>query len=104
MRTRNCSLHLRLKEKELEDFKKKAERAGVNLQTYFVWMLYHHLIREAPPIEYQDVLRNLRQINHNMNQIATIANKLNYIDKTKYQENAEWLQRTVGKMMEEVYG
>ena len=103
MRKRNCSLPLRLTKKEMEDLRTKAERAGVNIQTYFLWMLYNHPIKEAPPIEYKEVLKNLRQINNNLNQIAVKANSMNFIDTSAYWKNVEDLQRTVGKMMEEMY-
>ena len=104
MRTRDCSLHLRLTEKERDDFRKKAERAGVNAQTYFGWILYDHPIREAPPIEYQEVLRELRQINSSMNEIAEAAERTNHVDAAMYRKYVEELQKTVGRMMEEVYG
>lgn len=103
MRKRNRSLHLRLTEKELEDLKKMAERAGVTVQTYFVWLLYNHPIKETPPIEYQEVLRELRQINSSMNQIAVKADEKKGIDTTAYWKNVDELQKSIGKIMEGVY-
>jgi len=104
MRKRTCSLHIRLTPEEMAYLRRQAERAGVNAQTYVLWLAYHHPIRERPPVEYQEILKNLRQINNNMNQIAAKANRMNFIDTKKYWENVTELQRTVGKMMEEVYG
>jgi len=103
MRKRNRSLHLRLTEKELQDLKQKAERAGVNVQTYFIWLLYNHPIREVPPIEYQEVLRELRKINNSMNRIAAKVEETNAIDSTAYRKNVDKLQKTVGTLMEAVY-
>jgi len=104
MRKRNSSVDLRLSKKEAEDFRKKAARAGVTIQTYFLWMLYNHPIREAPPIEYQEVLRQLRQINSSMNQIAVKASEMKGIDTTAYWKNIDALQKSIGKIMEGVYG
>ena len=104
MRKRNCSIHLRLSEKEAEDFRKKAERAGVTIQTYFLWMLYERPIKEMPPIEYHEVLDHLREINCSMQEIAVKARSTKTIDSEKYQRNVENLQKTVGKLIEEVYG
>ena len=103
MRKRNRSLHLRLTEKELQDLKQKAERAGVNVQTYFIWLLYNHPIREVPPIEYREVLRELRQINSMMNLIAMKAEETSAIDSTAYRKNVDKLQKTVGTLMEAMY-
>ena len=103
MRTRNCSLHLRLTKKEIEDLRKKAERAGVSIQTYFIWMLYNHPIKEAPPIEYQEVLRDLRQIGNNLNQIAASVQATGSVESEKYWETVSELQKTIGKLMESAY-
>lgn len=103
MQKRNCNLHLRLTETEMADFRKKAERAGINLQTCFLWMLNNHSIKEMPPVEFYEVLKNLRQINNNMNQIAAKANAMNFIDTAKYWANVSELQKVIGKLMEEAY-
>lgn len=104
MQKRNCNLHLRLTETEMADFRKKAERAGVNLQTCFLWMLNNHPIKEMPPVEFYEVLKHLREINVSMNQIAAKANERNFIDTAKYWANVSDLQKVVGDLMEKVYG
>ena len=50
-----------------------------------------------------DVLKELRQINVNMNQIAMKANSLNLVDAPFYRSCHEKLQESVGKIMEAVY-
>ena len=104
MQKRDCNLHLRLTEAEMVDFRNKAERAGVNLQTYFLWMLNNHPIKEMPSVEFYEILKHLREINVSMNQIAVKANSMNFIDTAKYWANVSDLQRSIGKLMEEMYG
>ena len=103
MQKRDCNLHLRLTEAEMVDFRNKAERAGVNLQTYFLWMLNNHPIKEMPSVEFYEILKHLREINVSMNQIAAKANAMNFIDTAKYWANVSDLQRSIGKLMEEMY-
>ena len=103
MQKRNCNLHLRLTETEMADFRKKAERAGVNLQTYFLWMLNNHPIKEMPSVEFYEILKHLREINVSMNQIAAKANAMNLIATVKYWANVSDLQKAIGEIMEEIY-
>ena len=102
-RSRKCSLHLRLTEREKAYLVAQADRAKVSLQTYFLWLLYNRPIREAPPIEYQEVLKNLREINNSLSQIAVKAQTTNTIETNKYWKNVSDLQKTIGKLMEEIY-
>ena len=50
-----------------------------------------------------DVLRNLQQINNNMNQIAMKANSLNFVDTAVYWGNVEELKSVVSKLLEVMY-
>jgi len=103
MQKRDCNLHLRLTEAEMVDFRNKAERAGVNLQTYFLWMLNNHPIKEMPSVEFYEILKHLREINVSMNQIAAKANSMNFIDTAKYWTNVADLQTAIGKLVEKIY-
>ena len=103
MQKRNCNLHLRLTETEMPDFRKKAERAGINLQTCFLWMLNNHPIKEMPPVEFYEVLKNLREINLSMNQIAAKVNSSGELDTARYWQNVTELQKVVGDLMEKMY-
>jgi len=55
-------------------------------------------------MQFHDVLRELRQINVNMNQIAMKAHTLNFIDAPFYSQCQKELQTAVGKIMRAVYG
>ena len=50
------------------------------------------------------VLRNLQQINNNMNQIAMKANTLNFVDTAAYWENIDSLEDVKRKLLEVMYG
>ena len=46
-----------------------------------------------------EVLKNLQQINNNMNQGAVKANAKGFVDTAAYWENVNWLQETVSQLI-----
>lgn len=103
MRTRERSLHLRFTEQEWSYLMKQCSRSGLKPQAYIHRLIKNKPVKELPPVEYFEVLKNLRQINHNMNQIAVVANAKGFVDTAAYWENMKALQQTVGLMMEGMY-
>lgn len=91
-RTRNKRLQLRLTEKEWAQLQKKCSRCHLKPQAYILKLISEILPREFPPMEYFEILRNLRQINLNMNQIAVKANASGIVDVKAYWENVGRLQ------------
>ncbi len=89
---------------ELNYIQSQAVRSGFTVQEYLRRLVYDKPIREKPPPEFHEVLKNLRQINNNLNQVAAKANSMNFIDTAKYWANVSDLQRSIGKLMEEMYG
>ena len=104
MRTRDCRFLVSLSEKEMNSLMKKVERSGLTRDAYVRSMFAGYEIKETPPVEFFEVLKSLQQINNNMNQIAVVANHKGFIDTAAYWENVRWLQKSVGLMMEAMYG
>ena len=51
-----------------------------------------------PPIEYQEVLRELRKIGINLNQLASKAHTLGFVDEREYRAESERLWRVVAAL------
>lgn len=100
---RQNKIDLRLDDQELNLLNRNTAKAGVSREAYLRMLIRNVQPKELPPVEYAEVLRNLRQINHNMNQIAVQANSIGFVDTAKYWENVRWLQQVIGKMMEVMY-
>ena len=57
-----------------------------------------------PSMDLVAVLRNLQQINNNINQIALVANTKGFIDTVAYWENVDRLKKTIHELLEVMYG
>ena len=60
-------------------------------------------LKELPSLNFENILKNLRQINNNMNQIALKANASGIIDARAYRENYARLQEQVGEIIRGIY-
>lgn len=54
-------------------------------------------------MELVTVLKNLQQINNNMNQVALKVNAMGFVDTAAYWENVRWLQDTVALLLKEMF-
>ena len=104
MRTREHQIKTRLDDKEYENFQTKLKKTGLSTEEYLRSVIEEIQPKELPPMQFQDVLRELRQINVNMNQIAMKAHTLHFIDAPFYNDCHKDLQASIGKIMRAIYG
>ena len=103
MRKRNHRVEVYLSDKEYETLVKKVEKTGLSKAEYLRTLIKDITPKEHPPMQFFDVLRELRQLNVNMNQIAMTAHSLNLIDAPFYLQCHKELQKAVGEIMLAVY-
>lgn len=103
MARRKIKIDLRLSEDEAALLNSDVEKSGYSREAYLRAMIKQRPIKERPPMDLVDVLKSLQQINNNMNQIATKANSLNFVDTAAYWENVDLLKGTIGKLLEVMY-
>ena len=104
MAKRNIKIDLRLNEQEMERLRRDVARSGWSREKYLRALIEHSSIREMPSMDLISVLRNLQQINNNMNQVALIANAKGFVDTAAYWENVELLKETIHELLEVMYG
>ena len=104
MARRNIKIDLRLNEQEMERLRRDVARSGWPREKYLRGLIEHSSIREMPSMDLISVLRNLQQINNNMNQVALIANAKGFVDTAAYWENVELLKETIHELLEVMYG
>lgn len=103
MARRRIKIDLRLNEEEATLLNNDVEKSGLSREAYLRALIKQRPIKERPPMDLVDVLRNLQQINNNMNQVAMKANSLNFVDTAAYWENVEELKRTLSTLLEVMY-
>ena len=103
MARRTIKIDLRLTESEAVALNRDVKKAGVSREAYLRSLIRKMPLKEKPPKDVIDILKNLQQINNNMNQIAVKANAKGFVDTASYWENVRWLKDTVSKLMEVMY-
>ena len=103
MARRTVKIDLRLTESEAATLNRDVKKAGVSREAYLRSLIRKMPLKEKPPVDVIDILKNLQQINNNMNQIAVKANAKGFVDTASYWENVRWLKATVIKLMEVMY-
>lgn len=103
MARRAVKIDLRLSEREAEALNRDVKKAGVSREAYLRSLIRKMPLKEKPPMDLVEILKNLNQINHNMNRIAVKANAKGFVDTSSYWDNVRWLQETVSKLMEVIY-
>ena len=103
MARRTIKIDLRLTESEAAALNRDVKKAGVSREAYLRSLIRKLPLKEKPSVDVIDILKNLQQINNNMNQIAVKANAKGFVDTASYWENVRWLKDTVRKLMEVMY-
>ena len=104
MARRNIKIDLRLNEQEMERLRRDVARSGWSREKYLRALIENSPIQEMPSMDLISVLRNLQQINNNMNQVALIANAKGFVDTAAYWENVALLKKTIHELLEVMYG
>ena len=104
MRKRSNQILFYLNDKELKILNQRIAKTGLSREAYLRSLIENTVPKELPPMDFYDVMRELRQISINMNQIAMKANTLNLIDAPYYTKCHKELQSAIGKIMLAVYG
>ncbi len=103
IRTRKHEVHLRLDDEEFKALEKNRTKCKLPQQTYLRKLVLNVQPIEHPPVEFFEVLRNLRQINISLTQVALKANTNGWIDRQTYYNNVAWLQKSISLLMQQYY-
>ena len=73
MRKRNYGLHIFLNEEEYLKFTELAKETGLSRSQLFRYIILGFVPVQAPPADYKTLIRELRAVGNNLNQILVIA-------------------------------
>lgn len=84
--SRDVNLHLRLTTEENELLTHLSNLTRCSKSQVLRDLLHGAKLIEAPPVAYYDLLREVRRVGVNLNQLARYANEKRFIDSWKWDE------------------
>ena len=103
MRNRNHRVETYFNDSEFNSLLAKVNRSGLSREEYMRLSSLNAELKELPSLDFHSILKNLNQINNNLNQIAMKANACGFIDAKAYRENYSLLQEQVGVIIRGLY-
>ena len=97
-RKRKHFVPLRLDDSEYKKLKEWSAASNRTMSDYLRELLEDNQPIEFPPIEYREVLRELRKIGINLNQLASKAHTLGFVDEREYKAVSDRLWRVVAEL------
>ena len=97
-RNRKNQVILRLNDAELKRLDEWSAAAKMSRNNYIRQLIAGFQPVEFPPVEYKQVIDELQHIGINMNQLATKAHSLGFIDEPEYRRNANRVWRIVAEL------
>lgn len=88
---RNVIKNFRFSKNEIEKIKCKANKSGMDLSKYIRNRALEYEIREKPDKEFYEVMKQMRSISNNLNQISMKAHTLGFIDVLAYRKEVNKL-------------
>ena len=88
MRHRNNLLQLWLNDDEMKTLRDNSKLCGKSMSAYVRCILDGFRPVATPPLDYFNLLREVRRVGYNMRQIAQRAYTLNMVNAPKYDEDA----------------
>jgi len=103
MARRNCRFEVRLTKDEYYDLTKKARKAGLTTGAFVRMAVAGQVIREAPSADVPELIREVRRVGHNIDQILKIANSKGLLEVPDLRKALEE-NRAVEKLIANAYG
>ena len=97
-RNRTNLIKVYLSDDEYRRFKENVKACRRTNSSYVRELIVETTPIAFPPIEYQEVLRELRKIGINLNQLASKAHTLSFVDEREYRAESERLWRVVAEL------
>ena len=97
-RNRKNQVILRLNDAELKRLDEWSAAANMSRSNYIRQLIAGFQPVVFPPVEYRQVIDELQHIGINMNQLATKAHSLGFIDEPEYRRNANRVWQIVAEL------
>lgn len=102
MRKRNCRVEVCFTKDELSDLTKKARKAHLSLGGFIRHAVNDLEVKEAPPADVPMLIREVRRVGCNIDQLLKIANAKGLLDVPQLRKALED-NRAVEKLISQAY-
>ncbi|MEF9962036.1 MAG: plasmid mobilization relaxosome protein MobC [Erysipelotrichaceae bacterium] len=99
---RNKEIKVRLTETEYNNLLKHVASTSLSRESYIRTLINGYIPKEQPNDLFFESISQLRAIGNNLNQIATIANKMDVIDKERYNIELNFLRASILEIRESI--
>lgn len=93
MKTRTTEMHIRLTPEEKETLTEKANKARLSREEFCRRILNGATVKEAPSADVRQLLRQMRRIGGNLNQLLARANTVGFIDTVQLKKDLADLRK-----------
>ena len=102
MRKRNCRVEIYFSKDELENLTKKVRKTNLSREGYCRRVLNTSEVKEAPPADVPMLIREVRRVGYNIDQLLKLANAKGLLDVPQLRK-ALADNRAVEKMIMDAY-
>ena len=102
MQKRNIEIKLRLNLAESESLNRRVKKSGISRESYLRHLINNLIPTDLPPPDYHAMMKELRAIGNNLNQIAQKAHVLNVVDSRRYDEGHAMLKKAIVEIVNAV--
>lgn len=103
MAARTCRMELRMTKDEYDVLKEKAGRAGLSLSAFVRKAVAGKEIAESPPADVPTLIREVRRVGFNINQILRAINGKGFLDEPELRRALE-MNRSLELLISNSYG
>ena len=102
MRKRNCRVEVCFTKDELYDLTKKARKAHLSIGGFIRRSVRNIEVKEAPPADVPMLIREVRRVGYNIDQILKLANARGLLDVPRLRKALDE-NRAVEKLISDTY-
>lgn len=95
MRKRDIRTQVWLHAAERQRLRDNAKRTGLSQESYLRSLINGYVPKELPSIDFYNMIRELRAIGSNINQLAIKANTTGYVDEAGFERESAHLRKAI---------
>lgn len=102
-RKRTHRVEVAMNDQEYEKFLSSVHACGLTQQSYLLCLITDRVPKPLPSEDFQEVIKQLRMIGNNLNQITIVAHKTGSVDILKFKQAMTSLNQAIIEIREQVY-